>query len=143
MLFLVFFFKQKTAYEMRISDWSSDVCSSDLPLYQRIGVGAVGDPQITCRRGTDIIAVGQLCFVELDRNIHGETLSRTQAYKTIGIYRTVPCSRGQPVELEAIIREASVYLRSEEHTSELQSLMRISYAVFCLKKKNYTLIHPN
>src|SRR3546814_9840118 len=35
-----FFFKQKTAYEMRISDWSSDVCSSDLPLAHRLGVGA-------------------------------------------------------------------------------------------------------
>src|SRR3546814_6944721 len=34
-------------------------------------------------------------------------------------------------------------LRSEEHTSELQSLMRISYAVFCLKKKNNTLLHTN
>src|SRR3546814_6997527 len=34
-LFVVFFFKQKTAYEMRISDWSSDVCSSDLPVDQR------------------------------------------------------------------------------------------------------------
>src|SRR3546814_5374685 len=33
---IFFFFKQKTAYEMRISDWSSDVCSSDLPLYYRI-----------------------------------------------------------------------------------------------------------
>src|SRR3546814_5280093 len=37
-------------------------------------------------------------------------------------------------------REASQYIRSEEHTSELQSLMRISYAVFCLKKKKYTII---
>src|SRR3546814_3109202 len=37
---IVFFFKQKTAYEMRISDWSSDVCSSDLPRYAQIGVRA-------------------------------------------------------------------------------------------------------
>src|SRR3546814_6739421 len=36
MFLYVFFFKQKTAYEMRISDWSSDVCSSDLPLSQRL-----------------------------------------------------------------------------------------------------------
>src|SRR3546814_19745096 len=86
---------------------------ANVPLDQRIGVGAVGDPQITCCRGTDIIAVCKLCFVEFDRNIHGKTLSRTQAYKTIGIYSTVPCFRGQPVELEAIIREESVY-RSDE-----------------------------
>src|SRR3546814_16865526 len=38
-LFVVFFFKQKTAYEMRISDWSSDVCSSDLPDRRQGGVG--------------------------------------------------------------------------------------------------------
>src|SRR3546814_10855640 len=38
----VFFFKQKTAYEMRISDWSSDVCSSDLAVVQRLHVGATG-----------------------------------------------------------------------------------------------------
>src|SRR3546814_6767849 len=35
-----FFFKQKTAYEMRISDWSSDVCSSDLPRHQHVGIRA-------------------------------------------------------------------------------------------------------
>src|SRR3546814_20801425 len=42
-MFIFFFFKQKTAYEMRISDWSSDVCSSDLPLVLRARVGIGGD----------------------------------------------------------------------------------------------------
>src|SRR3546814_1941369 len=43
-LLIVFFFKQKTAYEMRISDWSSDVCSSDLPAVQVVAKeAAVGD----------------------------------------------------------------------------------------------------
>src|SRR3546814_1106083 len=43
---VVFFFKQKTAYEMRISDWSSDVCSSDLQVHQRrfAGAGAADEP---------------------------------------------------------------------------------------------------
>src|SRR3546814_5292005 len=41
-LFWFFFFKQKTAYEMRISDWSSDVCSSDLYRRKRYGCGGVG-----------------------------------------------------------------------------------------------------
>src|SRR3546814_6362123 len=47
LIFTFFFFKQKTAYELRISDWSSDVCSSDLPLYQRTpgAVGAIGGRQ--------------------------------------------------------------------------------------------------
>src|SRR3546814_8910057 len=40
---VVFFFKQKTAYEMRISDWSSDVCSSDRAIHQRVGAFAVGE----------------------------------------------------------------------------------------------------
>src|SRR3546814_6208950 len=44
MLFLVFFFKQKTAYEMRISDWSSDVCSSDLPFSTPIGYAVSAKP---------------------------------------------------------------------------------------------------
>src|SRR3546814_7149688 len=45
----IFFFKQKTAYELRISDWSSDVCSSDLGVEQRL-VGPTGD---AARRGVD------------------------------------------------------------------------------------------
>src|SRR3546814_3833222 len=46
-------------------------------------------------------------------------------------------ARHRPVTLTVISNSRLKYLRSEEHTSELQSLMRISYAVFCLKKKNY------
>src|SRR3546814_3569884 len=49
-IFLVFFFKQKTAYEMRISDWSSDVCSSDLCGAQYCGVGRKGHAGGNCRR---------------------------------------------------------------------------------------------
>src|SRR3546814_8138721 len=79
-----FCFKQKTAYEMRISDWSSDVCSSDLhhtnaPAWVHINAAAIG------------------------RQFAGDKPQQG---------------------------------RSEEHTSELQSLMRISYAVFCLKQKH-------
>src|SRR3546814_12023061 len=53
-----FFFKQKTAYEMRISDWSSDVCSSDLLLPRRgLQRGAAGDQRVRRRRsGGDILA---------------------------------------------------------------------------------------
>src|SRR3546814_7131760 len=87
---------------MRISDWSSDVCSSDLGLVQL--------PQV------DVV---DLEAVPLQQPRHRE--HRADAHL---------------VGLAAGDRQAAVDAeRSEEHTSELQSLMRISYAVFCLKKK--------
>src|SRR3546814_9763435 len=95
---MFFFFKQKTAYEMRISDWSSDVCSSDLE-------GEFGVYPEACER----------------THGHDHTLGHT-------------CGPGR-INLDERRISAD---RSEEHTSELQSLMRISYAVFCLKKKKTT-----
>src|SRR3546814_7279247 len=110
MLFFFFFFKQKTAYEMRISDWSSDVCSSDL----------VGDAHRQC----GLVAV--LVFGELqDQAGHGIDQRRVADGRSIS-----DCARQA--------RSPPRRQRSEEHTSELQSLMRISYAVFCLKKKKHT-----
>src|SRR3546814_8135507 len=93
---------------MRISDWSSDVCSSDLHH----------DPNRTLRKFRN---ARQRC---IDRRPH-----------QIGHH--------QHREIQQIkrIRCIAEHLRSEEHTSELQSLMRISYAVFCLKKKNTTQKH--
>src|SRR3546814_10478098 len=112
---LFVFFKQKTAYEMRISDWSSDVCSSDLPVRQgqaRHGARRRAWPWLR-QRGAE-----QGCG-QRDRPDAGrlDLLARPQGDLQ---------GRGHPC------RAAH---RSEEHTSELQSLMRISYAVFCLKKK--------
>src|SRR3546814_7664160 len=52
----------------------------------------------------------------------------------VAIFESWACARGLVMMAFALLRRP---LRSEEHTSELQSLMRISYAVFCLKKKNY------
>src|SRR3546814_9742003 len=88
---------------MRISDWSSDVCSSDL---------FDGEFQVLSWRpvGTQ--------HLKLELGLPGV---RLQAIEFGGWTGTPPASRVR---------------RSEEHTSELQSLMRISYAVFCLKKKN-------
>src|SRR3546814_9927639 len=63
---------------------------------------------------------------------HGTNLRRQEA----GIYSAVGCPRRQH-------HGQDVGARSEEHTSELQSLMRISYAVFCLKKKKYAKIYYN
>src|SRR3546814_4451102 len=114
LLFHFFFFKQKTAYEMRISDWSSDVCSSDL----RTAGSRPGS-----RRALK--------------------LWRRWRATTAILVATRPGSPTAASSRKSITRGASRcrwaiilgWSRSEEHTSELQSLMRISYAVFFLKKK--------
>src|SRR3546814_4225040 len=109
-IFYFFFFKQKTAYEMRISDWSSDVCSSDLRL--------------------DIIAKGDVRFVKAQKT------PKLQQRRCI-LDRIHPRARQAEINGRNPISTEPGSRRSEEHTSELQSLMRISYAVFCLKKKNH------
>src|SRR3546814_4210152 len=92
---------------MRISDWSSDVCSSD--LYD----GAF--------QGVDISAIP---LAALDRlEIVADGASALYGSDAVGGVANI------------ILRRDFDGIRSEEHTSELQSLMRISYAVFCLKKK--------
>src|SRR3546814_3046244 len=128
---LFFFFKQKTAYEMRISDWSSDVCSSDLLLrveglhtyYGRAHI--LADLALEAGRGEVVVLLG--------RNGAGKS---TTMKSVIGL---VPAAKGTVTFEDKRIDR----MRSEEHTSELQSLMRTSYAVFCLKKKNHNLINHN
>src|SRR3546814_2652858 len=121
----VFFFKQKTAYEMRISDWSSDVCSSDLPVLQRADAAAEGrlGHVAAVGRTREIAACGQRQEIFQPVQFHG---------------RSAGSDAGQ-ANAECVWPVANLALaaapRSEEHTSELQSLMRTSYAVFCLKKK--------
>src|SRR3546814_9193320 len=117
-----FFFKQKTAYEMRISDWSSDVCSSDLV---RISAWA---RETQCHERF----LGQRVQPRWPWPEHGCDLrqsgavGRTQGQGQHGLRDRGPAQQGD--------RDQSGS-RSEEHTSELQSLIRNSYAVFCLKKK--------
>src|SRR3546814_8693416 len=102
---------------MRISDCSSDVCSSDLPLqgvskynytvgllYEKYGIS------------------GRLVYTYRSKYFDADASGQPTV---------------RPVTPEDIMaKEVPPLIRSEEHTSELQSLMRISYAVFCLKKKN-------
>src|SRR3546814_2288717 len=121
-----FFFKQKTAYEMRISDWSSDVCSSDLGLQLRRGAGT-GPPG-----AGDVAAGSRFPAVDVEaRLMPNDDLRRIEA---VLFAAERPLTRD---EIALYMPEGSdiAGLRSEEHTSELQSLMRISYAGFCLKKK--------
>src|SRR3546814_1150816 len=108
---------------MRISDWSSDVCSSDLAATRAatIGVRVNDGPQGTV---TVRAANGWAGSTPLDVTL----LPGTNRLK-IEV-------RDGDVRLKAL-HLAAEGRRSEEHTSELQSLMRISYAVFCLKKKNH------
>src|SRR3546814_1718123 len=120
-LVIVFCFKQKTAYEMRISDWSSDVCSSDL---QSIPAGS---RRIRIRTCQPAAASARTRWRPM------KPVAPVMA--TTGASATAPGSGGTHA-LECTFEiKLTCAGRSEEHTSELQSLMRISYAVFCLKKK--------
>src|SRR3546814_7030931 len=96
---------------MRISDWSSDVCSSDLsprPAERKLAKAVADDPALATSHAG--MAIADTC----DR---------------------IADSIDTLAHLLRQAREADIGARSEEHTSELQSLMRNSYAVFCLKKK--------
>src|SRR3546814_9281959 len=107
---------------MRISDWSSDVCSSDLvPVRNTILYG--------CRFLTRSLAAQSA----LTLRICPDAVSPRDAIT--GIERTLSAAWMPSVCTFATLPTRP---RSEEHTSELQSLMRISYAVFCLKKKKST-----
>src|SRR3546814_2438714 len=131
----IFFFKQKTAYEMRISDWSSDVCSSDL-----IGLEpAVTDAEQIAHctpppaRAASPPSWPRNCCSTMSAMPNWRIEARLSAVRASAI------SRKLSVALDPKMSSASFAcridaIRSEEHTSELQSLMRISYAVFCLKK---------
>src|SRR3546814_2782643 len=109
---------------MRISDWSSDVCSSDL-LYARAHPRHARDGGHLARQSGDRIRCSRL------------SIDLRFAALGIGDRRGGPgrdtCRGGDMAHAGAVQSP-----RSEEHTSELQSLMRISYAVFCLKKKKNT-----
>src|SRR3546814_7395538 len=110
---------------MRISDWISDVCSSDLasqvcrPEFSRLrSLVIVRHPcWSTCRDKSRIRAMGFQC-----RNSRQDVLPR------------LSCIRGRQ-DSKGSATISGIAPRSEEHTSELQSLMRNSYAVFCLNTK--------
>src|SRR3546814_6165201 len=109
---------------MRISDWSSDVCSSDPAPELRLPL--IDPQQIILHRHVEIGRPQQVGTAELAVPAMGEFMRQQVAVQqrlTIAPFLEI-------ARLDLIFRR-----RSEEHTSELQSLMRISYAVFCLKKK--------
>src|SRR3546814_5657864 len=93
---------------MRISDWSSDVCSSDLEKARRSLQDTPSSVAVTTARRIEEENLLSL------QEVYARTANVTETFSAGGF---------------------TIRGRSEEHTSELQSLMRISYAVFCLKKK--------
>src|SRR3546814_364657 len=146
---------------MRISDWSSDVCSSDLTLCPSIapvgrGSGYASDapPAIThpSAVGRGYVPDASPATTPPVGRVGPTYVTSMNDPRLASLLHAVPDLRLEtdPAELEhygrdwtrrwspaplAIALPADVEQRSEEHTSELQSLMRISYAVFCLKKK--------
>src|SRR3546814_1082050 len=138
-MFFFFFFKQKTAYEMRISDWSSDVCSSDLSTESRATFGEIRVPIVASRSGETggrVVATGAIRRESSDRfekPIRTETIGlEVRPFKSLLLRSTYSSAFKPPIARRVILppRDAIASVRSEEHTSELQSLMRISYAVF-------------
>src|SRR3546814_1818576 len=129
--FLFFFFKQKTAYEMRISDWSSDVCSSDLPSATHLAVSFLAI-STSCGKSTSAHSSPSIDTVPISRSMASISIARKYQ-------RSTPS--GVRIIFSTWLRKIEGPSRSEEHTSELQSLLRISYAVFCLKKKKHNTTH--
>src|SRR3546814_5107501 len=124
---------------MRISDWSSDVCSSDLHGRhdQRVEVAdMVGHHDQRPHRWRTAQALALHAEQQAhEQPVYGKERDRQQPVTEVPWLDPAPISLGDDLALRG---RAPVcpFGRSEEHTSELQSLMRISYAVFCLKKKN-------
>src|SRR3546814_7072573 len=139
-MFLFFFFKQKTAYEMRISDWSSDVCSSD--LFAGAVVGHFLGPLYRVDAGGLASAVskdfpsGGLVGSRYTTCIDGYH-DALRAVVIGGIAHQFGIGHGSAVHghfVGARVQQAlhvGYLARSEENTSELQSLMRNSYDVSC------------
>src|SRR3546814_8426797 len=127
---------------MRISDWSSDVCSSDLTPAARylILLDADGRHRASARllptEGAHLLGehYAHLCAGEVPR---GPTVCEISRF-CLDRDQDAASRRAARDQLVTALAEHALRESSEEHTSELQSLMRISYAVFCLKKKTIT-----
>src|SRR3546814_3937236 len=131
---------------MRISDWSSDVCSSDLRAtlvfagqtlveYQARQAAQAGAGHISIH----VNAITPPLSRSVDR-LNADGISVSLVRTPAELRQTIPPDTDILLIGDGVIAAQSLYAemarhRSEEHTSELQSLMRISYAVFCLKKK--------
>src|SRR3546814_2378384 len=123
---------------MRISDWSSDVCSSDLNLdradHRLGGADARGVRVSGGSRRNRAIPAARAALVE---RCGKADLDHPHRARDRAVRRTLHAVLFADPEQISLFEMPQ---RSEEHTSELQSLMRISYAVFCLKKKQDNIL---
>src|SRR3546814_4147990 len=117
---------------MRISDWSSDVCSSDLRASARSPASRSRLPR-SRRRRAPAWRLEMNATVKAAKDYASD--QEVRWCPGCGDYAILRAVQKTLAELGADTAK-TVFIRSEEHTSELQSLMRISYAVFCLKKNN-------
>src|SRR3546814_5307915 len=122
---------------MRISDWSSDVCSSDLVLGRtKSGTLTLTEDDTGLAFALDMpdtAAARDLIALAERGDLGGASFG-------FNVPKDGDAWTGNSRELRNVnLAEVSIVSRSEEHTSELQSLMRISYAVFCLIKKTLTI----
>src|SRR3546814_8155148 len=124
---------------MRMSDWSSDVCSSDLQLVELVAV-EFGHPRPPPHRiGHDKTTISDP--MQSVRTLGSGPINCvvvTEAGKMAGQGASAGHSSAMAQSSNAVpaLSRPALRVRSEEHTSELQSLMRNSYAVFCFNKKN-------
>src|SRR3546814_9634080 len=119
---------------MRISGWSSDVCSSDL-------AGAVGSAVVQIAKAREMTVIGAAGGAEKCawvRELGADAAVDYKARPVLDGLAAALHTLGKPGIDVYFDNVGGDHLRSEEHTSELQSLMRISYAVFCLNKQQNT-----
>src|SRR3546814_5814262 len=123
---------------MRISDWSSDVCSSDLLARHRVERDHVAVRGAEINRIADLdrgrLEIEFLAALVLARPGQITRMIFPDAFERADIVRR---DLREWAEARPRLVASVIAPRSEAHTSELQSLMRISYAVFCLQKKKY------
>src|SRR3546814_1195335 len=120
-----FFFKQKTAYEVRISVWSSDVCSSDLP-----GPCRVWEAKHANRAEVPIAQHGLDSAGKRRVGQH-----RVKVHGRLGDGAGMAARGDRCMQIGQRLRVIERRTRTEEYTSELQSLMSHSYDVICVEKK--------
>src|SRR3546814_1777068 len=140
--FVFFFFKQKTAYEMRISDWSSDVCSSDLGTHDARQEDGRGKASFPARPGHRRNLPCPRCRAGQRRR-----LPRPDNHAGLIAPPSPLAACRLAILVERAGRLGGFRLRPEKHrleahTSALQSLMRTSYAVFCLQQNKSTHSQP-
>src|SRR3546814_5179705 len=133
LLVVSFFVKHKTVYDMRISDWSSDVCSSDLQDHEADD-GFMPRQDHRQMHDIDRYQAQQRRLAQPPGAEAGDEPAVEQASDTHAAGDGREGEGKNPLRPE-YVEEDLLHRRSEEHTSELQSLMRISYAVFCFKQK--------